>query len=450
MEFPYRGFCNQNNKKIASRKELPIFGFILIFEAMKIKNLIEHTKNTLKSQARAVKSRLALLYICYRPLMSPIEDKLDSRYKNLAYKVMSNLEIDSSTLLLEFVKSDFIKDFTVWLSKSNAHHSKTLIGGRIDQTKLGEHFGKNIPELQYLYDYVEKRKYNTHVISILMINIGKKEYIVGYHLSKKDNIDGINKIAQDLISNFRKSLPEELHAAFNHHVRFSLDGAWGTGSMLKWFLDSRIKHVTIKSGGKDLIWVNDFELPISLKDYESFLVNDLNTNRGWREFNSCHKLKNVVFYIAPAYLADNNVEIQLLLLKFIPENDTKNCRYLMLITLPQDNWHPFQIFKNYQGRWSVETMNRTGKQTFDWDEYQFHYKEPNNSLDILIKKNISDKAFHRIEMYLVLRFMSYMSLNWYRVAHTRRAKTSLAGVVTRWKDYFDSLPKQAIRKLFSG
>ena len=128
------------------------------------------------------------------------------------------------------------------------------------------------------------------------------------------------------------------------------------------------------------------------------------------------------------------------------------------LSIPETDWHSHQIVKTNKGRWSIETMFRTGKQRFDWEKMGYHIKTviyyPSCGVVKILnddeREDSQESAFQRIKRFLALRFMGYMAVNWYRVDCTRRSVTSLKRVVDDWQAYFASLSPKVFQNLFAG
>lgn len=386
---------------------------------------INNTKDLLRNYKIGKKSIGALIYWIFRPFLKDNQSKTIDRLKNLAYKVLKSFPIFAVKFLRVFGRSAFKDHFKRWLKYSASQKSKHPINARVDGTKTGRKYGFVIPELQYLYDYVTKSKMMTHEIYVLLISIGEKDYIVDFKLKKK-NEKGTNKIAQQMIYNLYNSMTS-MKPDFKRWVKISLDGAFGNGSMVEWFARHNLKNIALKSGGKDNcnFVFNEIMHKKTLKGLENYLAE----NVSFCKFNPCHKLKGEYVEIIAEI---NGIEVKVVLIRY-EKKKKKGYRYLMLLSLNLD-WYAYQIVKAYKGRWPIETMFRTTKQKFDLGVYNFH----------------SEKTTENIEMHLALRFIGYMWLNWYRVEHTRRKRTSLNDVVIRWKQYLNNMSPKAFQLLFSG
>lgn len=424
-----------------------------------IQPLIKNIKQTLKSQVHGIKQVGALLYLCLSSLIIPKQTPMYDRIQNYSYKALASCPVEGQDLLSAFVQPAFEEDFRKWLDQEPFYKSRHPVISRIDASKLGRHYGNTIPHMKWQYDYVTKSNIKTLCIYVLLISIGDKEYIGGYTIPQLEGDTGSNLIAQDLFSAFYDALPSDLKQPFQEWGRVALDGGWGNGTMVSWLKEKGYHHVVIKSGGKDKVVDSCGHEYASLRDYEDMLISTLDDeSESWRQFNSCYHLDGVWYYTEKVTLQTKNTEVQVVLLKYPAKKAHHKDRYLMLLSLPEEDWHSHQIVKAYKGRWGIETMFKTGKQRFDWEKIGYHIKKiihyPSEGVikertDEEVKAN-QELAFQRINRYLALRFMSYMIVNWYRVEWSRPSKTSLAQVIDRWKKYFDTLSPKAIQNLFAG
>ena len=326
------------------------------------------------------------------------------------------------------------------MAQSPSNQSKYKLHARIDSSKTGYHYGKQIPELRHLYDYVKRCYAKTHEIYVLLISIGKKDYIGGFHLVKKSGKQKTNVIAQNLLQSFEKILPKSLRPQWKSHVRISLDGAWGKGKMIEWLHGNQYHKIAIKSGGVDRVEMDGLEM--RLIEVKKSLI-DLSSESDWLSFHPCHNLDGITNQLEKWQLVSSGLFIWILTLRFHSSKSGSKPRYLTLLSLDIDRWYAYQVVQTYKGRWSIETMFRTCKQYCDLEKISFWDAKKE-------KKRSTNEAIDRIELMLSLRFISYMVINWYRVAHTRWSRTGLQDVIHRWELYFDGLSAKAFQELFSG
>lgn len=319
-----------------------------------------------------------------------------SRVENLVYKALKLFPTLAFTLLRQFALNEFESDFSLWLKKSASSKSKHRIKVRIDGTFTGKKYANKMPFIKKLYDYVNACYIKTHTLYLLVVSIGKKDFIMDFELVK-DKKKGNNKIAKSMLNRLISSLNDA--PKFLHYCRLSLDGAWGNGDMLLWLSEMGFKYAVVKSGGKDLVHYNGEN--ISLKNLERRLSTETND---FTKFNPKHRLKGDYISVT-VDLVNTNLTIRIVLRRFYSQNN--GYRYLMLLS-PCLSIYDYQIVQCYEGRWGVEDCIKANKQVTKIKEYSFHSNTDDN-----------------IEMFISLRFCLYMVLNWYRVEYCRYSKTSL-------------------------
>ena len=366
----------------------------------------------------------SLLYTSFRPLLSL--NKKTKKMKELqkqSYYSLNKYSNSTMHVLYSFGRKEFTGDFRNWLSETDSYKSKNRIAIRIDGTKSGKKYGKKIPELEVLWDYVNRCKIRTHEIYIFVVSIGKKDYIVDFILVKKAHRKGWNYLAIEMIERFLNALGSQSEN-FIEFGRLSLDGAWGNGEMMEYIESKGFRYNAVKSGGKDII--KFFGLEMSLKNLEIYLSTFFN----FKKFNPVHKLKGE-YCSGTVELKEKNIPIKIVLRRF--PKSKGGYRYLMILSTDL-NVYDFQIAQCYCLRWGIEENIVECKQVIKITDYSYHSKEgPGN-----------------IEMFLALRFISYMFLNWYRVEHCRTSKTSIWKVADRFKEYFNDEGPKTVWKLFSG
>lgn len=421
----------------------------------KIQNYIQLTKNTFESQIKGDKSIGSMVYWTFKSIIHK-DNEVTRRFEQLGYKVLDRFPLSGEELLKAFITPHLVSELKIWKKKDAPYRSRHPIQMRVDGTKGGRKYGKYIPELQNLYNYVEGNYIHTHDIYVLLVSIGEKDFVVGFLFHKKEDDLGINAIVQCLLTDLIDQVGGELGIMLKRYGRVSLDGAWGNGKMLTWLYENHFYNIAIKSSGKDNIRDNQGN-EYSLKDFER-MHKDILDDSFYQDFNPCHRLKRVVYYKQDVTLVSSGLEIQLIFLKYPAKKKKQKDRYLLLITFPHDRWYPFQVVQTYKWRWSIEVLFRTAKQHWGWDKYSFHSKSQLTYPSKDAKKEWNDDAFadsqmralDRIKRYLVIRLMGYMVMDWYRVTHTRQSITPLKKVRERWANYFDQLHPKTLLKIFAG
>ena len=112
----------------------------------------------------------SLLYTSFRPLLSL--NKKTKKMKELqkqSYYSLNKYSNSTMHVLYSFGRKEFTGDFRNWLSETDSYKSKNRIAIRIDGTKSGKKYGKKIPELEVLWDYVNRCKIRTHEIYIFVV-----------------------------------------------------------------------------------------------------------------------------------------------------------------------------------------------------------------------------------------------------------------------------------------
>lgn len=389
-----------------------------------LKKNIKNISGIIKQFTKGKKIIQSLIFKMFECLIDKKNTQKRRRIENLVYKALKYFpKFFCIKLLRYYSRKELKKDYEEWLSKSHSHRSKKRLKARIDGTKTGKKYAKKMPLLKMLYDYVNRCYINTHVIYLMVVSIGNKDYIVDFRLVKKDN-DSWNKIAKKMINILLRFLGKRKTTL--NYLRLSLDGAWGNGDMLLYLSNKGFKYVSIKSGGKDI--VNYDGQTFNLKGLESYLSKE----GSFKEFNPCHNLDGS-YCSAIVHLDSKDIAIRVVLRRFV--SSSKGYRYLMLLSSNTDvqNVKDYQIAQCYKDRWGIEECIKECKQVVDLTEYSFHSSNANN-----------------IEMFLSLRFCLYMTLNWYRVEHCRPSKTSLYDVADRFRDFFQEIGYKEMWKLFSG
>lgn len=345
-----------------------------------------------------------------------------NKVKSLAYKVLSKKLIRFAYQLIEgFALSEFKKDFQYWQTLSDSSKSKKRIAIRLDHTKSGHKYSKRMPELRKLYDYVSGSYINCHEIAVLLVSIGKKDYVVDFVLIKESHEGGYNVICQKLIKRFLNNLGG-LKKDFLHYARLSLDGAYGNGTMMDFIEEKGFRYAAVKSSGKDLVEYQGNSM--KLKELEQALSQ----RNDFREFNPKHGLKGD-FVLSIVTMKRTGQEIKVLLRRFKAKK--RKYRYLLILSLDKDIEH-YQIAQCYQRRWKIEDCFKESKGIVDLMGYSYHSKSSRN-----------------IEMFITLRLICYMILNWYRVEHCRPSKTSMWKVAKRFKKEFNAIGQKDLWNLFS-
>ncbi len=188
-----------------------------------------------------------------KPLLYNREkSKLLAKVRYLAYKIFSDTRSDGERLVRKTGKYLFEDEFRRWISKHPSNRALNQLIIRVDDTKSGRKYGFMIPELQYLYDYVKKCSYSTHIVFVLMVSIGSYDFIVDFRF-KKSEVNG---------------------------SIISLDGVYRNLFSLEDFLNYKKNDVefgklafVIKSGGKQKVKLPN-GLELSLKEAERFIIEN--------------------------------------------------------------------------------------------------------------------------------------------------------------------------------
>jgi hypothetical protein len=233
-----------------------------------LKEKITKISEILNKKTKGKKIISSLLFTIFSCLFTMKETGNSKKQRNLAYKSLKIFPGFAIKLLRRFALKEFLNEYKIWETKSDTYKSKHKVKARIDGTKSGKKYGKMIPELERLWDYVNQCYIKTHEIYLFLVSIGHKDYIVDFLLVKKEKRDGWNKTAKRMINRQLKSLGY-LKKSFLHYCRLSLDGAWGNGDMLKYLKEKAFKYVSIKSGGKDIVVYEGVEY--TLKGLEFYL-----------------------------------------------------------------------------------------------------------------------------------------------------------------------------------
>jgi len=359
-----------------------------------------------------------LNYIIFKSFLKNKKESCTiKKARELSYKVLKFEKELADMFLRGYAVMEFREEFREWLKKSASTKSKKPILLRIDGSKTGYKYGKNIPELRKLYDYVKKCNISTHEIYILLASIGRKDFIVDLKIKAKQ--ESVNDIAIDMLHNFIENVGD-LKSELMKYKRLSLDGAWGNGNMLKKLKDLGITNTAIKSSGKNIVILPTGE-KLSLKDLEEELKSS-----DFKQINSCHGLNDCEYTEIEVYFPEEELSVKVVLYRF------KHKHFLMLLSLNLE-WHAFQILQCYKSRWGIEVCFRTSKQVLELEKYSYH------SVDITNIRN-----------YLALKFMGYMLVNWYRVDNTRLSLTSLKKVRLELESLFYDMQPKTVQMLFLG
>ena len=127
-----------------------------------ISNYINYNKAQLFRQGFRKKILAALLYAMFLPLLLGWTSPFRKRLHQMMYKALNHSKFSGRDYLQSFVIEAFTHDFQEWLWKSKAHYSRRSLMMRIDSSKLGFHYGKFLPEADWLYDYVKRSHKLTH------------------------------------------------------------------------------------------------------------------------------------------------------------------------------------------------------------------------------------------------------------------------------------------------
>ena len=399
----------------------------------KIPYLNVHFLNLLSSYSEdylTIYSFQSLMFILLKPLLNRrVKSKVLEKLQWIAYKALSDIRSCGRRLVQNYSVSLFEKDFRHWLSLHKSNRSRNLLIAIADDTKSGRKYGFRIPELQYLYDYVKQCKYKTHKLYVLMISLGKYDYIVDFTFIKQEQSD--SKIAFRMLEGFIKRLPKDLQADFRKEVRVALDGFYGKLKVVEDFIDGRGKDqsvkysLVVKSGGTQLFKASDNK-EYTLKELKEWMK----THLSFQELNPVHGFNCCVAKLE-ATSVFKNITMNIALFRF--PSSKGDYRYLLLLTNRLD-WHPYQILKTYACRWPIETMFRTVKQKLEMKNYSYHHKT----------------GARNIEMHFSLRLILYMIINQYRIKHTRPSKTSLGDVIYSFETELSKLSDKQLLNLFAG
>jgi len=155
---------------------------------------------------------------------------------------------------------------------------------------------------------------------------------------------------------------------------------------------------------------------LSLKDLERMLSK----TGSFKEFNKGHRLDGE-YCAVTARLANRDLTIRVVLRRFPSKKKKDGYRYLMLLSV-NTNIYDYQIAQCYKNRWGIEECIKESKQVVDLTKYSFHSETTTN-----------------IEMFLALRLICLMVLNWYRVEYCRPSRTSIWKVAKRFEYHFSAL-----------
>ena len=390
-----------------------------------IKNKILILRTLLKSKYNGEKTIISLIWYIFKPFIKLNETKKSKKMSNLCYKALGKHPTFSKRFIRKLSLSALKFDLKAWSKYSASKKSKNKISIRIDATKGGNHYGKKIPELKKLYDYVSKSYIKSHTIYLLLVSIGKKDFIVDFYISKSKDAIKSNKIAKHMINKMLKGLGYYKTLMLNYG-RLSMDGGWGNVTMIIWLSKMGFRYNSIKSSGTTKVIYKHNHY--TLKGLEEYLLS-----RSWfKAFNKAHKLKGK-YFSANVLLEDSLMEFRIIIRRF--KVSSKNYRTLMLLSTSDKSVHDYQIAQCYECRWGIEECFKKCKSNkiCNLTKYSFHSKEISN-----------------IEMFFALRFCTYMMLNWYQVQYCRPSITSLYKVAKRFEDFFSQMGYKRIWELFSG
>jgi hypothetical protein len=389
--------------------------------------------DSFKQNSNASIAAGSLVYQLFKPFVPEERQEQLTRLQEYNYKAMERCNIDPRGLLIKTSYSEFLFDFSLWLSKSDSYKSKHRIFMRMDSSDTGDHYGEQIPCIKKLYDYCKQYYKLTHKILVLMISIGKKDYVVDFFVLARDNKDDVNT--------FRRMLHElklrlgKLHKDFQYYCRLSLDGHYGKGEYLKTMMDEGFTHNAVKSGGLDICYCNGKEY--TLKELENHLISEGN----FKDFNSCHGLKKCQYKECTITLYSSKLKLKVILLKY---PGRKKHRYLMLLSLNLD-WYAYQIVQCYKGRWQIEVLFKKCKGNYGLSKYSYHTKK-----DGLKNEQKTKTALEKISYHLSFGLINYMLINWYRAQYTKMKLTKAKTVINEIRKYFGSLHTKALLNLFSA
>ncbi len=393
-----------------------------------IKPYYKYIIRYLECQGSTQKKVLALIFWMFMPFLGMKTSPCWERHRQYGYKVLNSLPFKGRNLLSYVSVNMFIESFIEWLKKPASRKSENQIDIIADFSKTGNKYGKKMPLLYRLYDYVHNCHIKTHQICPLIICLGEQEFLIDFALWDPYNRKGNNQIVQEMIELFLSSLKSYkdgyLVNEFLKWARLTLDGGWGNGRMINWAKKIGFKFFIVKSGGKDLVefkW-NGRKYVRTLKGLERFLARNKHTR--WQSFNKAYDLPGMYTYIT-VRLVSQNIDIKVLLLRFAHG-------YLMLLTSNVD-LQANRIFKTYKRRWPIEVLFRTCKQKCGLERYHFH-----------------SEGHANIELFFSLRLLLCTMIHNYRVKHTKRSKTSLKDVIVRLEKEFDAMHPNTFQKLFTG
>ena len=394
-----------------------------------LNNQIQNILSTFSKGYFTTLGYMALIYYMLRPFLSKAKQKKLKKNRLMSYYIMSNIRSYGQYTLFKFSKTLFEKDFKEWLSKDPSNRSRNLLIAKVDDTKSGRKYGFRIPELQYLYDYVKKSKYKTHQIFVLMISLGNYDYIIDFAYKKKEHSDGY-KLAIDMLCNFVKKLSPDLKEDFIANLRVTLDGSYGKLKIVNELANCGYDiNYVIKSGGQQMCKLPDGK-KMKLKQCEVWMKENLK----FKDFNEIHGFKGSYCETCAQLVNRNgdNIRVKLLLCRFKSKRRAKY-RYILLLTNCLD-WYAFRILKSYKGRWSIEVMFRSCKQSFGLKKYSFHHKHGSKN----------------IEMHFGLTFIRYMIISHYRFRHCRPSKTSIDDIINRFEFDLNTFSVNKLQELFAG
>lgn len=378
----------------------------------------------------------SLVYLILRVFLSENRIERLNKVQNLAYKALERSPWLGRKLIQAYGVFQFLIEFEKWLSRCASYKSENRIHCRMDRSSTGEHYGKKIPGLKRLHDYVKNCWKKTHHIEVLLLSIGDKDFIVDFVLIKYDKnqkkkskqekeMQGYSlvvKMLKKLLSGLGKHRQD-----FIKHARLSFDGWYGKEKMFEELFLLGLNRTVIKSGGVGKVVYKKV----------TYRLNDLKTllkgKRTFKTFKECHGLGSCEYLDEDIHFEKSGLKIRAVLIRYKGRKKLKD-RYLLLLTnCPRESWHAFQVVQCYKGRWSIEVMFRTCKQIHKLEKYSYHSKDTKN-----------------IELHFALCFIGYMWLNWYRIDCTRKRSTKLKDVKNHWSDYLNTMRLSSLKRLFSG
>ena len=375
----------------------------------------------------------AILYLIFKPLLTFPKRKALKRQQLYSYKLLDRIRFRGKALLLSVAFHEFLLDFETWLGKSDSYKSKHRLHVRIDRSDTGDHYGKNIPALQKVYDTSKGYSKRSHVIECLLVSLGKKDYVLDFNILCEDE--------KGYTSTFL--MLHELLLRLGHHrdnfrryCRLSLDGWYGKGKLFEYLQELGLTRSVLKSGGIDNVLYKNKEY--TLTGLKKHLMN----KGEYRDFNPCHGFENCDYKECIVELMNKQIKLKAVLVRYHLKAPFQS-RYLLLLS-PNLEWWAYQIVQCYKARWQIEVMFRTSKQVLELKKKSYHTKDANPEPAKLKKKQ------NKIETHLALNLIGYMIINWCRIECTRMSRTSLDDIKLSWMKLFEGYSPKALQCLFSS